>query len=148
MTEEQEEQGRNTNILPGVTLLVEFSGTLLLMNSFLDSPGDIDTLHLRDVVTLLLVLLLAALLDVIGSLTVLAVLEAALLTGDRLLDRSLGDLTLPLLDISADGVGDIMAFPPGDGVVDSLWHLFAHLLWDLAAHLRSVPLKGNLEESQ
>ena len=118
------------------------------MNSLLDSPGDIDTLHLGDVVALLLVLLLAALLDVIGSLTVLAVLEAALLTGDRLLDRSLGDLTLPLLDISADGVGDIMAFPPGDGVVDSLWHLFAHLLRDLAAHLRSVPLKGNLEESQ
>ena len=123
------------------------------MNSLLDSPGDIDTLHLGDVVTLLLVLLLAALLDVIGSLTVLAVLEAALLTGDRLLDRSLGDLTLPLLDISADGVGDIMAFPPGDGVVDSLWHLFAHLLRDLAAHGlpdhgRSVALERHLSQGQ
>ena len=135
-------------LLPGIALLVELSGAFLLVDGLLDGPGDIDALDLGDVVAFLLELLLASLLYVIGSLAVLTVLEAALLTGDRLLDRSLGDLTLPLLDISADGVGDIMAFPPGDGVVDSLWHLFAHLLWDLAAHLRSVPLKGNLEESQ
>ena len=118
------------------------------MDSLLDSPGDIDTLHLGDVVTLLLVLLLAALLDVIGSLTVLAVLEAALLTGDRLLDRSLGDLTLPLLDISADCVGDIMTLPSGDGVVDSLGNLFANLLGDLTAHRRGESLDGNLEEGE
>ena len=135
-------------LLPGVALLVELCGALLLVDGLLDSPGYADALHLGDVVAFFLILLLASLLNVIGSLTVLAVLEATLLARDGLLDRSLGDLTLPLLDISADGVGDIMAFPPGDGVVDSLWHLFAHLLWDLAAHLRSVPLEGNLEESQ
>ena len=118
------------------------------MDGLLDSPGDINALHLGNVVAFLLVFLLASLLNVIGSLAVLAVLEAALLTGDRLLDRPLRNLALPLLDISADCVGDIMTLPSGDGVVDSLWHLFAHLLWDLAAHLRSVPLKGNLEESQ
>ena len=123
------------------------------MNSLLDSPGDIDTLHLGDVVTLLLVLLLAALLDVIGSLTVLAVLEAALLTGDRLLDRSLGDLALTLLDISADGISDIMTLPPGDGVVDGLGNLLTHLLRDLAAHGlpdhgRSVTLERHLSQGQ
>ena len=128
--------------------MVELSGTFLLMDGLLDSPGDINALHLGNVVAFLLVFLLASLLNVIGSLAVLAVLEAALLTGDRLLDRPLRNLALPLLDISADCVGDIMTLPSGDGVVDSLWHLFAHLLWDLAAHLRSVPLKGNLEESQ
>ena len=104
------------------------------MDGFLDSPWDIHALHLGNVVALLLVLLLASFLDVIGSLAVLAVLEAALLTGDRLLDWPLGDLALALLEISTDGVGDIMALPPGDGVVDSLWNLLAHLLGHLTAH--------------
>ena len=111
------------------------------MNSLLDSPGDIDTLHLGDVVTLLLVLLLASLLDIIGSLAVLAVLEAALLAGDRLLYRSLRDLALPLLDISAHGVGDVVALPPGDGIVDGLGHLLTDLLGDLAADGRGVTLE-------
>ena len=104
------------------------------MDGLLYNPRDINALHLGNVVALLLVLLLASLLDVISSLAVLAVLEAALLTGDGLLDWSLGDLALALLEISADGVGDIMALPPGDGVVDSLWDLLAHLLGHLAAH--------------
>ena len=118
------------------------------MDGFLDSPWDIHALHLGNVVALLLVLLLASFLDVIGSLAVLAVLEAALLTGDRLLDRPLRNLALPLLDISADCVGDIMTLPSGDGVVDSLGHLFANLLGDLAAHRRGESLEGNLEESE
>ena len=142
--------------LPGIALLVELGGALLLVNGLLDSPGDADALHLGDVVAFFLILLLASLLDVVGSLAVLAVLEAALLTGDGLLDWSLGDLALALLEISADGVGDIMALPPGDGVVDSLWDLLAHLLGHLAAHgLGSWPdhgrgesLKGNFSECE
>ena len=118
------------------------------MDGLLDSPGDIDTLHLGDIVTLFLVLLLAPLLDIISSLAVLAVLEAALLTGDRLLDRPLRNLALPLLDISADCVGDIMTLPSGDGVVDSLGNLFANLLGDLTAHRRGESLDGNLEEDE
>ena len=35
---------------------------------------------------------------------------------DNLLSWFVRDLALPLLDISTHGVGDIMAFPPGDGV--------------------------------
>ena len=142
-------------LLPGVALLVELGGALLLVNGLLDSPGDADALHLGDVVTFFLILLLASLLNVISSLTVLAVLEATLLTGDGLLHRPLGDLALALLDISANGVGDIVALPPGDGVVDGLGNLLAHLLGHLATHgLGSWPdhgrgesLKGEVEES-
>ena len=126
------------------------------MDGLLDRPWDIDALHLRDVVAFLLELLLALLFYVISSLTVLAVLEAALLTGDRLLNWSLGDLALALLEISADGVGDIMALPPGDGVVDGLGDLLTHFFGNLAAHgLRSWPdhgrgksLKGNFRECE
>ena len=110
------------------------------MDGFLDSPWDIHALHLGNVVALLLVLLLASLLDVIGSLTVLVILEAALLTRDSLLDWPLGDLALPLLDNSTDGVGDILALPPGDGVVDGLGHLLTDLSGNLATHwLGSFP---------
>jgi len=126
------------------------------VDGLLDSSGDVDTLHLRNTVALLSKLLATLLLDVVSSLAVLAVLEAALLAGDRLLYRSLRDLALPLLEISADGVGDIMALPPGDGVVDGLGNLLAHLLGHLAAHgLWSWPdhgrgesLEGEVEESE
>merc|ERR1719500_2125814 len=100
---------------------------------------------------------MASLLDVIGSLAILLVLEAALLTGDGFLDRLLGDLALALLDISTDGVGDIVALSPGDGVVHGLGNLLTHFLGDLAAHWlrgscpdhgRGVSLEGDLEESQ
>merc|ERR1712024_437529 len=101
-------------LVPCIALLVELRGTFLLMDGLLDSPGDINALHLGNVVAFLLVFLLATLLNVIGSLAVLAVLEAALLTGDRLLDRPLRNLALSLLDISADCVGDIMTHPSGD----------------------------------
>merc|ERR1719480_150312 len=104
------------------------------MNGLLDSPGKIDALHLGDRVAFLLELLLAFLLNVIGGLAILLVLKAALLAGDSLLDRPLGDLALTFLDISTDGVGNIMALPPGDGVIHSLGHLLADLLGDLAAH--------------
>jgi len=91
-------------------------------------------------VALLSVFLTTLLLDVVGSLAILLVLEAALLARDSLLNWLLGNLALPLLDISTDGVGDVMALPPGDGVVNSLGNLLAHLLGDFAAHgLRSCP---------
>ena len=127
------------------------------MDGLLDSPRKADALDLRDGMAFLLKLLAALLLNVIGSLAILLVLEAALLAGDSLLDRLLGDLTFPLLDISTDSVGDIMALPPGDGVVDGLGNLLTDLLGDLAAHGlrgscpdhgRGVTLEGDFEESQ
>merc|ERR1719234_1446296 len=127
------------------------------MDRLLNSPGKVDALHLGDAVAFFLELLAALLLDVVGSLAILLVLKAALLAGDCLLDRPLGDLTLALLDISTHGVSDIMALPPGDGVVHSLGHLLTDFLGDLAAHGlrgscpdhgRSVSLEGDLEESK
>ena len=144
-------------LVPGAALLVKLSGAFLLVDGLLDSPGQVDTLHLGDTVAFLSELLLASLLNIIGSLAILPVLEAALLTGDGFLNRLLGDLALALLDISTDGVGDIMALPPGDDVIHSLGNLLADLLGDLAAHWlrgscpdhgRGVTLEGNLEESQ
>merc|ERR1739838_1006965 len=65
---------------------------------------------------------------VLGSLAILLVLEAALLTGDSFLDRPLGDLAFALLDISTDSISDVMALPPGDGVIHGLGNLLADLL--------------------
>merc|ERR1711971_897699 len=107
-------------LVPGAALLVKLIGALLLVDDLLDSPGQVDALHLGDAVALLLELLLAPLLDVVGILAILLVLKAALLTGDSFLNRFLGDLTIALLDISTDGVSNIMALPPGDGVIHSL----------------------------
>merc|ERR1719452_246538 len=144
-------------LVPGAALLVKLCGAFLLMDSLLDSPRKVDALHLGDAVTFLLKLLLTSLLNVIGSLAILLVLEAALLTGDGFLNRLLRNLALAFLDISTDGVGHIMALPPGDGVVHGLGNLLTYLLGDLAAHWlrrscpdhgRGVSLEGDLEESQ
>ena len=144
-------------LVPGAALLVKLGGAFLLVDGLLDSPGQVNTLHLRDAVAFLFELLLASLLDIIGSLAILPILETALLTGDGFLNRLLGDLTLALLDISTDSVGDIMALPPGDGIIHGLGNLLADLLGDLAAHWlrgscpdhgRGVTLEGDLKESQ
>merc|ERR1740128_638464 len=140
-------------LVPGAALLVELGGAFLFVDGLLDSPGKVDTLHLRDRVAFLLELLLTSLLNVISSLAILLVLEAALLAGDSLLDGLLGDQTLSLLDISTHSVGDIMALPPGHGVVNRLRHLLTDLLGDLSAHWlrgsspdhgRGVTLEGDL----
>merc|ERR1719341_2080872 len=144
-------------LVPGAALLVKLSGAFLLMDDLLDSPGQVDALHFRDAVAFLLKLLLTSFLDVIGSLAILPVLEAALLTRDSFLNRLLCDLTFALLDISTDSISDVMALPPGDGVIHRLGNLLADLLGDLAAHWgrgtcpdhgRGESLEGDLEESQ
>merc|ERR1719341_1932784 len=70
-------------LVPGAALLVKLIGAFLLMDDLLDSPGQVNALHLGDTVTFLFKLLLASLLDVVGSLAILLVLETALLSGDR-----------------------------------------------------------------
>merc|ERR1719489_114676 len=121
-------------LVPGAALLVKLIGAFLLVDGLLDSPGQVDALHLGDAVAFLLELLLASLFDVVGSLAILLVLKTALLTRDSFLDRLLGDLTPALLDISTDGVSNIMTLPPGDGVIHGLGNLLADFLGDLAAH--------------
>ena len=144
-------------LVSGAALLVKLSGAFLLMDSLLGSPRQVDVLQLRHIVAFLFELLLASVLDIIGSLAILPVLEAALLAGDGFLNRLLRNLALALLDISTDGVSDIMALLPGGGVIHSLGNLLADFLGDLAAHWlrgscpdhgRGVTLERDLEESQ
>merc|ERR1719237_537460 len=144
-------------LVPGAALLVELIGALLLVDRLLDSSGKVNALHLGDTVTLLSELLAASLLNVVGSLAILLVLKIALLTGDSLLNRLLRDLTLPLLNICTDGVGDIMALSPGDSVIHSPGNLLTDLLGDLAAdwlrrscpdHGRGVSLEGDLNQGE
>ena len=76
-------------LVPGSALLVKLGGAFFFVDSLLDSPWQVDAFHLRDAMAFLLELLLTSLLNVIGSLAILLILEAALLTGDSLLDRLL-----------------------------------------------------------
>ena len=121
-------------LVPDIALLVILGGALLLVDSLLNSSGDADALHLRDAVTLLLELLMTLLLNVVGGVAILLVIQRALLPGDSLLDRFLGNLALALLDIRAQGIGHIATLPPGHSLVGCLRHLLAHLLGHLAAH--------------
>ena len=138
-------------LVPGVALLVELVGALLLVDDLLDGPGKIDALHLGNCVALLSELLATFLLDVVGCLAVLLVLEAALLARDSLLNRLLRDLALLFFDISTDSIGDIVTLPLGNCVIDRLRDLLTDLLGDLAAHGISCPgpgvsLEGDLNQ--
>merc|ERR1711917_129516 len=113
------------------------------MNGFLDSSWNINTLQLRNNVALL----------ILNIVTLLPVLDPAMLTGDRFLDRSLSDLTLAFLDISTDSIWNITALLPGDIFVGSLGNLVANFLWDLSANWfwgssgsRSISLKGHFHK--
>ena len=127
------------------------------MLSFCGSSGNIDTLELRNIVAFFILDGATLGADVLSCLTLTSELCVAFLPRNCFLYRSLGDLTLALLDISTHGVGDIMALPPGDGVVHGLGNLLTDFLGDLAAHGlrgscpdhgRGVTLEGDLEESQ
>ena len=113
------------------------------MDSLLDSSGNIDTLQLRHVIAHLILFSVALLPGVLSSLAVLLVLEPTLLAGHSLLDRSLSDLALPLLDIRADLVSNIMALLPGHRLVSGPWNLVANFLGNLFADwfwFRGLPL--------
>ena len=130
-------------LIPGAALLIILGGAFFLMDSLLDSSGNIDTLQLRNIVAHFILLSVAQLPCVLSSLAVLLVLESALLAGHSLLDRSLCDLTLPLLDIRADLVSNIMALLPGHRLVGGPGNLVAHFLGDLLADwFRSLPLNN------
>merc|ERR1719308_15220 len=119
-------------LIRGCALLVLFSPALLFMNSLCDSSWNTDTLQLRDIVTLLFLHSATLLPGVLSRLTILPILDPTLLTRDRLLNRSLGDLTLALLDVSTDGVWNISTLLLGDGLVGSLGYLIANLLGNLS----------------
>jgi len=119
-------------LIGGCALLVLFSPALLFMNSLRDSSWNIDTLQLRDIVTFFILHSAALLPGVLSSLAFLPILDLTLLTRDRLLNRSLGDLTLALLNISTDGIGNISTLLLGDGLIRGLGDLVTHLLGNLS----------------
>merc|ERR1719474_2270251 len=121
-------------LIRGCTLLVLFSSALFLMDSLRDSSWNTDTLQLRDIVTFLILYSATLLPGVLSSFTFLPILDPTLLTRDSLLNRSLGDLTLALLDISTDSIWNTSTLLLGDGLIGSLWDLVAHLLGNLSAY--------------
>merc|ERR1712198_790018 len=122
---------RALSFVDNITLL----GRNILTNLILDSLAHflIDNLALGfsicsallliDRTTLIFKRGAALLPGVLCSLTVLPVLETTLFARDRFLNRSLGDLTLPLLNISTNGVGNIATLLLGDGLIRSLGNL-------------------------
>ena len=88
----------------GTTLLIILSRALFFMDSLSNSSGHADTFQLWNIVTLLVLNGAALFPGVLCSLTILPVLESTLIPGDRLLNRSLRDLTFALLDISTHSV--------------------------------------------
>ena len=88
----------------GTALLVVLGRALFFMDSLSNSSRHADTFQLWNIVTLLILYGAALLPGVLCSLTILPVLESTLLPGDRLLNRSLGDLTFALLDIGTHSV--------------------------------------------
>ena len=88
----------------GAALLIILSGALFFMDSLRNSSGNADTFQLWNIIALLILNGAALLPGVLCSLTILPVLESTLLPGDRLLNRSLGDLTFALLDIGTYSV--------------------------------------------
>merc|ERR1719447_1605077 len=129
----------------GGALLIILSGALFFMDSLRNSSGNADTFQLWNIVALLILNGAALLPGVLCSLTVLPVLETTLFARDRFLNRSLGDLTLPLLNISTNGVGNIATLLLGDGLIRSLWNLVTDFLGNLSTNWfrrRSCSLDG------
>jgi len=129
----------------GTALLIILSGALFFMDSLRNSPWNANTFQFWNIVALLILNGAALLPGVLRSLTVLPVLESTLLPGDRLLYRSLRDLTLPFLNISTNGVGNIATLLLGDGLIRSLWNLVTDFLGNLSTNWfwrRSCSLDG------
>merc|ERR1719342_823019 len=104
------------------------------MNSLLDSSRHTDTLQLRDVVTLLILNRTTPLPGILNSLTVLSGLGSALSSRNSLLNSFLGNLTLALLDISTNGIGNTATILLGYRLICGPWNLITHLFWNLLTY--------------
>merc|ERR1719300_1411916 len=118
----------------GTALLIILGGALFFMDSLRNSSWNANAFQFWNIVTLLILNGVALFPGVLRSLTVLPVLEATLFARDRLLYRSLRDLTLPFLNISTNGVGNIATLPLGDGLIRSLWNLVTDFLGNLSTN--------------
>merc|ERR1719334_2535429 len=98
------------------------------------SSWHTDTLQLGNRVALLILNSGTLLPGILSCLALFLVLKSAFLSGNRLLDRSLRNLALALLNISTDSVGNISAFLLGDGLVGRLRNLVTDFFGDLPTH--------------
>jgi len=89
------------------TLSVILSGTLFFVDGFLDILWKLDTLKLGSTVAFFILDCGTMLLDVLGVLTLLPVVDGADLLVGVFLDRSLLDGTCPLLCLGTDLVRNI-----------------------------------------
>ena len=92
---------------PDGTLSVILGRALFFVDSFLDVLRKLDTLKLGSAVAFLILDLGTLLLDVLGVLTLLPVMDGTDLLVGELLDRSLTDRTGPLLSLGTDLVWNI-----------------------------------------
>merc|ERR1712243_440422 len=104
------------------------------MNGFLDSSRHTDTFQLWDVVALLILNCATLLPGVLSSLAVLSSLGSALPSRNSLLNSSLSDLTLALLDISTYGIGNTSTILLGYRLISGPWNLITHLFWNLLTY--------------
>merc|ERR1719277_177414 len=104
-------------LIPGGTGLGSLRGTGFFMESFLDGPGDVNTLQFLRIVALLLLHSGTLLADIIGSGAVPLDLERTFSSLNLLLHRPLGDLASSLLNIGTGLIRDISALLLGHRLV-------------------------------
>merc|ERR1712098_224414 len=116
------------------TLLAYFGRAFFFMDSLGDSSWNIDTFQLRDIVALLILHGATLFPGVLSSLALLPGLGSTLPSGNSLLHSCLGDLTLSLLDISTNCVGNLATLLPGDRFIRSLRDLVTNFFGYLSTH--------------
>jgi len=99
---------------PDRTLSVILGGTLFFVDGFLDVLRKLDTLKLGSAVAFLILYLGTFLLDVLGVLTLLPVVDGADLLVGVFLDRSLSDGTSLLLSLGTNLIRNISTLLPGN----------------------------------
>ena len=120
---------------PDRTLSVILSRTLFFVDSFLDVLGKLDTLQFCSTVAFLILDLGTLLLDVLGVLTLLPVMDGTDLLVGILLDRSLAYGTFLLLSLGTNLVRNILTLLPGHRLVRLLRDLRAYFLGNLLTRL-------------
>ena len=117
------------------TLCIILSGTLFCMGSFLDILGKLETLKLGSAVAFFILNLRTLLLDILGVLTLLPVMDGTDLLVGELLNRSLSDGTSFLFSLGTNLVRNILTLLPGHRLVGLLRDLRAYFLGNLLTRL-------------
>merc|ERR1719300_653746 len=125
------------------------------MDSLLDSSWNTDALQLRDTITLLILDGATLFPGILSSFTILSVLNPTLLPRGSLLNGSLGDLTLTLLNIGTNCIRNITALFLCYRFIGGLGNLIANLLRNLSANWfrssswsRTIGLQRHIHKSQ